>query len=280
MKYYGAATGQVLTAFADDLLHADRSGVDYAIFIAHTGMEGEMDHVHGSAYERFVPLREYIDYVALGHFHKPYAIDDWLFNPGSPETCDMSEVAWPERGAYLVEIQRDCRLKHNATLLTVPRRPFYRFTITVDFLTDPNKVYDAVRDLIRREGANVAREPQPVIELILIGTLPFSRYDLDLAFIQDLIAEAWSPLGLPHVTNKTTPTEFEVLVDAESSRPELERRIFQELLERDIRFRFDSAAWAEGTLELKRLALNGSPPEAIVTHLRRLRRDLIPSEEA
>ncbi|MCJ7736405.1 MAG: DNA repair exonuclease, partial [Anaerolineae bacterium] len=268
MKYYGAATGQVLAAFAADLAQADHSGVDFAILTAHTGLEGEMAHVRGSAYEEFAPLRERIDYVALGHFHKPYAVDNWLFNPGSPETCGMEEVAWPERGAYLVEIRPERTPKHQAELLTVPRRPFHRFTITADFLADPNMVYDAVRALISQQSGKVAVEPQPVIELTLTGTLPFSRYDLDLTYIQDVLAEAWSPLGQPRVINRTTPTEFEVNVDTEASRPELERHILQELLERDVRFRSGADAWAEGALELKRLALSGGPPEAIVAHLR------------
>lgn len=279
MKYYGAATGKVLEALAADLNQADHSAVDYAILMAHTGLEGEIAHVRGSSYEEFTPLRKRIDYVALGHFHKPFAMDDWLFNPGSPETCGTDEVAWPERGAYLVEILPRRQPKHHAQLLSVPRRPFHRFTLTVDLLTNPQAVYDAVTHLTRRETPNVIREPQPIIELTLTGKLPFNRYDLDLAHIQHLLTEAWTPLGQPHVINKAAPTEFEVSVGDEDSRPELEQKILQELLARDIRYRFNAAAWAEGALELKRLALAGSPPEAIMAHLRHLRADLIPPEE-
>ena len=271
MKYYGASTAKVLGDFAADVAQADHSKLDYAIFMTHAGVEGQIPNVRGTAYASFAPLKEHIDYVALGHYHKPYSLDDWIFNPGAPETSGMDESAWTVRGAYLVEIDLGASPKHRATLLNVPPRPFYRFTLPVDTLADPNAVYDAVRNLIQRKSYTVACEVRSVIELTLTGTLSFSRYSLDIAYIENLLTEAWSPLGQPHVHNKTVPTEFEIRVNEEATRPELERHVLQELLERDTRYRSTSADWAEGALELKRLALNGSPPDAIVAHLRRLR---------
>jgi DNA repair protein SbcD/Mre11 len=247
--------------------------------MTHAGVDGQLPQARGSSYATFTSLREHIDYVALGHFHKPYRLEDWIFNPGSPETCSMDETAWTVRGAYLVQVDPTSTPKHKATLLDVPRRAFHRFTLPVDSLADPNAVYDAVRDLIQREKHTVDREVEPVVELTLTGNLAFSRYDLDLTYIQRLLTEAWSPIGQPHVINKTVPTEFEVRVNADVARPELERHVLQELLERDARYRSDAANWAEGTLELKRLALGGSPPDAIVAHLRRLRGSLLSPEK-
>lgn len=176
--------------------------------------------------------------MALGHIHKPYAVDGWIYNPGSPETWSIEEVAWPERGYYLVEIQPGRDPDHQAELVTTPRRPFHRFRLEVDALTDPNAVYDAVRALLRRpepvegkrEGSKVSRDPAPVVELTLSGVLPFSRYDPDLDYVKGLLEDAWSPV-VARVRNMTTPAEFEVAIDLEASRPELERSIIRELLE-------------------------------------------------
>lgn len=185
----------------------------------------------------------------------------------------MDETAWPERGYLLVELHSDENPKHEAELLAAKRRPFRRFRIEVDALTEPHAVYDTVEALIRREHATVSRDPQPVVELVLSGMLPFNRYDLDLDYIQRLIEDAWTPLTT-RVRNFTTPAEFAIRVEEESSRPELERAIVRELLERDARYREQSEAWTGGALELKRLILEGSDPEAVIDHLQRLQTTL------
>jgi hypothetical protein len=118
-----------------------------------------------------------------------------------------------------------------------------------------------------------------VVELTLTGVLPFNRYELDLDYVQQLLEDAWSPLTA-RVQSKITPAEFEVDADAEASRPELERTIVQQLIERDARYRPQAEAWMEGALALKQQVLEGTPPQAIVAHLRRLRNDLALDEEA
>jgi hypothetical protein len=60
------------------------------------------------------------------------------------------------------------------------------------------------------------------------------------------------------------------MVDDEVTRPELERGIIRELLERDARFRPDSEAWTAGALALKRMVLENSAPDAVIEHLRNL----------
>jgi hypothetical protein len=66
------------------------------------------------------------------------------------------------------------------------------------------------------------------------------------------------------------PAAFEIQIEAESSRPELERTIVRELLERDTRYRQHSEAWVSGALALKHLILTQSAPEAVIDHLREL----------
>jgi DNA repair exonuclease SbcCD nuclease subunit len=219
-------------------------------------------------------LRGRINYLALGHIHKPYTAEDWIYNPGSPETWSIEEVAWPERGYYLVEIQPGRNPDHQAELIAPPRRPFHRLRLAVDALTDPNAVYDAVRRLIKREDGHINRDPASVVELTLSGVLPFSRFDLDLDYIEGLLKDAWSPLKV-RMQNRTTPAEFEVTVDVEASRPELERSIVRELLERDARFRPAAEDWTRVALDVKRLALEGSTPEVMIDYLRRSRAELV-----
>ncbi|MDY7080255.1 MAG: exonuclease SbcCD subunit D [Chloroflexota bacterium] len=269
LKYYGASTGKVFGLFADALADMDHGDVEFAILVSHAGLEGQLPRYSGTlTYNDLVPLRERINYLALGHIHKPYAVDGWIYNPGSPETWSIEEVTWRERGYYLVEVHPGCDPDHQAELVATPRRPFHRFRLEVDTLTDPNLVYDAVRALLEREGSTVAPDSAPVVELTLGGVLPFSRYDLDLDYIKGLLDDAWSPL-VTRVRNRTTPAEFEIAVDVEASRPELERTIVRELLERDARFRPAADDWTRIALDVKRLVLEDNAHETVIDYLRR-----------
>ncbi len=279
LQYYGASTATAVQGFAEALPAMDHRDVRYTILMMHAGLEGQLAHVGRLKHNDLAPLREHVDYVALGHIHKPYSLDDWIYNPGSPETCGMDETQWPERGAYLVELHPGTSPPHAAELCSTPRRPFHRLWLEVDGLDEPNAVYDAVRERIRREGQKLQHNPAPVVELTFTGVLPFNRYELDLDYVRSLLEDAWSPLTA-RVQSKITPAEFEVDVDTEASRPELERAIVQQLIERDARYRPQAEDWMEGALQLKQLVLEGTPPQAIVEHLRRLRNDLALDEEA
>jgi len=242
--------------------------------MAHAGLEGQMDRYSGTlAANDLAPLREPIDYLALGHIHKPYAVDGWIYNPGAPETCSMEEVQWPERGYYVVDVDPSDGPGHRAELVVPPRRPFHRLRLEVDALTEPEAVYDAVNRLIQREGKSITPDPAPVVDLTLYGMLPFNRFDLDLDYVKSQLESAWNPV-VTRVRNMSTPAEFEVAIDMEASRPELERSILRELLERDARLRPDAEAWTQVALDVKRLAFSGAPPRVLVERLRHARAEL------
>ncbi len=270
LQYYGASIGPAVQGFASAVAQMDHRDVRYTILMLHAGLEGQLEHTGRLKHADLQPLRGIVDYIALGHIHKPYCVEDWIYNPGSPETHSIEETAWPERGGYLVEIRPGQTPPHRAELFPAPRRAFHRFRIPVDALATPQAVYDAVRELTQRAAPQIAQSQQPVIEITLGGVLPFNRYDLDAGAIERLVNAAWAPL-ITRVHNQTAPVEFEFQMDHASGRAELERAIVQELLSRDARFRENAATWSAGALELKRLTLEDSPPEAILAHLRQLR---------
>ena len=244
----------------------------YTILMMHAGLEGQLAHMGKLRMSDLAPLRDIVDYVALGHIHKPYQINDWIFNPGSLETCSIQEaVQWPDRGAYLVEVNPGAEPPHHAELLTPQeRRPFHRLTVEVDALTSPQAVYDRVDALIAGKDAEVREGAAPVVEVLLTGILPFNQYELDLNEIQAKVERAWDPLTV-RVRSRITPAEFEIQVESEGSRTELERSVLRQLIERDQRYRADAETWTDGARHLKTLVLADGEPKAVVDHLRRLR---------
>lgn len=278
MRYYGSATAPVVQRVAEALAQTDRQGLEYTIFMAHAGVEGTIDHSGGAlSHRELAPLRPFVDYLALGHFHKPYEFDNWIYNPGSPETNSLTEADWSERGYYLVEVDTEAAPKHRPVLHANPRRPFERLFFRVDASETPGDLEKNCRSYIERQRRQF-RGKEPVVELRLSGVLPFDRGALDLKLFEQIVEEQYQPL-ICFVRDDTRASEFEVGVDQHLGRRELERQIISGLLERDNRFRDRSSAWTELTLAVKQLAVSGASADAILEELARGEERVLQGEE-
>lgn len=280
LRYYGSSTASAVANIGAALDEADSTGVEYTIFIAHTGIEGVLaGEAGGLTHRELAPLRSHVNYLALGHVHKPFDFDGWIYNPGSPETCSMTEAAWPERGYYLVDVDTSAPSPeaegrgggfHSAKLCANPRRDFVRLFFKVDACTSQDALYTACQEYVGREARDRAAKSRnasaPVVELRLSGVLAFDRAGLELERYQELLVEHFSPL-LAFVKNATQPTEFAVAADAQLNRRELEQQIIADLLGRDARFAGQREGWTRLALSLKQMALTGAAPEAILDEL-------------
>jgi exonuclease SbcD len=266
VKYYGASTARVVEGVLEALDRTDRHDVAYSVMMLHAGLEGVLPNysavlTHGQV----APLHTYVDYLALGHIHKPFEREDWIYNPGSPETCSVDEVAWPERGYYLVEVDTAQTPKHRARLVANPRRAFLRLALNVDTCNSPAALYAAVERRVKAEAGRHSGG-QPVVELALEGVLPFHHHELDVKQLESIVQAALDPL-LVRIANRSVPTEYEVGGDEAKPRAELEREVIEDLVERDARYRPAAADWTDVILDVKRMALEGTSPEGIVEYL-------------
>jgi exonuclease SbcD len=267
LKYYGAMTGRVAEGLVRALANMDHTGVEYVVLAMHAGLEGVLPHYSATlTYSQLAPLREFVDYLALGHIHKPFEREDWIYNPGSPETCGMDEAAWPDRGYYLVEVNTGQTPKHRARLVRNARRPFIRLSVSVDAYESPEALYAATEEKVRREAGRHPKVSKPVVELTLEGVLPFDRHELDVNHLETTVQAIFDPL-LVRVTNRTVPTEYEVSGDESKPREELEREVVEDLVERDARYRRAAFDWTEIILTVKRMSLEGTSPEGILDYL-------------
>ena len=266
MRYYGSSTAHVVLLVASALASADKQGIEYTIFMAHAGVEGALGRHGGTlSHRELAPLRRHVDYLALGHIHKPYEFDNWIYNPGSPETNSVTEAAWPKRGYYLVEVDTEAEPKHYPVLHSNSRRPFVRLFFKVDACETPMELVNQCRRYVERRRRQF-RGREPVVELRLTGVLPFDRSALTLAPFSQMIEELYQPLHRI-VRNDTRAAEFEVGADQQFSRQALERQIIAGLLERDNRFRARSSEWTELVLAIKQLAVSGAPADAVLEEL-------------
>ena len=298
LKWQGASTVRCMEGLARALeeAHAEEqaAGVEYRLLMMHTGVDGIVPHLAGlPTRSQFEPLKQYVDYLALGHVHKPFEIDDWIYNPGSTETCSADEVAWEDRGYYYVEIDTEQPaapddsavqlVRHRATHLVSKRRPFMRHELRVDGLTEPDELYALLEGYCRREGPRYQQEQdRPLVQVQLFGTLAFDASALDMSYMEELVRAHFEPLHV-RIDNNTNDRDYlpdggELDGRDRSTWHELERRIFEDLVGRDIRYLPAREAWGTVLAQLKEMALEKQDPAQIAQFLRERRAVLLGNE--
>ena len=263
--WYGSTVTQSLTALVD-LLRDHHDPARFNVMMLHTDVEGHVNHPSPPLpIAKLSELKDYVDYLALGHTHKNFVIDGWAYNPGSLEACSVDEYA-NERGAYVVEIEGK---QHTARLVQSYRqRPVIRVGFDVNGQSTPEEFHEALfaqlrQELTPHEAGDETALP-PVIELALRGQLGFKNSLLELNRLRDEIKKEFKPL-LVMVRNQTVPVEYAVAAGLSESisRGERERRVIEDLISRDARFRERSTDLASLILEAKRMALCDENPARI-----------------
>jgi len=293
LPWQGAATARSIEGLAQALeaarVEEEAAGIEYRLLMMHTGVDGVVPRVQGlPTMAHFQSLRRHVDYLALGHVHKPYEYDDWIYNPGSTETCGAEEAAWEDRGYYFVEIDSnnnaqsgDARpSKHHATHLVSKRRPFARLEVRVDGLSEPNEVYNRLDTYCRRERTRYERDAlRPLVQVQLVGTLAFDAGSLDIPYMEKLVYDLFEPLYV-RIENNTNDRDYvpeggDIDGRDRSTWHELERRIFEDLVSRDSRYLAHREQWSQTLADLKRMALEKEDPAEIAQFLRNKRAELL-----
>ncbi|HEY0753555.1 MAG TPA: exonuclease SbcCD subunit D [Ktedonobacteraceae bacterium] len=295
LKWQGAATTRSIEGLlkALEASHADEqaSGIEYRLLMMHTGVDGIVPRLAGLPTQgQFEPLKQYIDYLALGHVHKPFEIGGWIYNPGSTETCGVEEAAWEDRGYYYVEIDtemperiidpRTQEKRHHAEHLVSKRRPFVRYDLRVDGLNEPDEVYALLQTYSRSEGPRHEGDTfRPLVQIQLIGTLAFDASALDIPHMEEIVSEHFTPLYV-RIDNNTNDRDYlpengDLDGRDRSTWHELERHIFEDLVGRDIRYLADREQWGSVLVQLKEMALDKQDPVQIAQFLRQKREELL-----
>jgi DNA repair exonuclease SbcCD nuclease subunit len=201
------------------------------------------------------------DYVGLGHTHMHYEIDNWAFNPGSIEVTNISEFR-ETRGVFVVEVDDENNVvaKH---IQDYRQRPFQRISFDVDGYADTK---DLTRDLLEKvkSEARVAEDIAPIIEITLRGQLGFPNSLIESKRIR---TDAQKLTGALHIRlkNIAVPVEYAVAADLpeDAGREKLERRVVEDLVMRDNRFKTKVNNISDAVIGAKRLALGGEDPAQI-----------------
>jgi DNA repair exonuclease SbcCD nuclease subunit len=197
--YYGARLPGIVSNFADQAKDISTDGIHHSLCMLHTGIDDVVEYNQsGATASSLSPLRDLIDYAALGHIHHRFEIPQdghsppWIFNPGSFETCSAAE-AGREKGLYDVVLS-DADNTFKATHVSGPifRRPYYRFEIQIDDLSTPEELEIGIASHVSTSIESC--QVPPIVAITLKGTLQFERALFDASELQTIIADKFDCL--------------------------------------------------------------------------------------
>lgn len=260
-NWYGSAAPKAIEQVAAAIA-ALPQGPAHTLLLFHHGLEGQIARYAGALrYSDLLPLRQAgVEYLALGHIHKQYSMENWIFNPGSIEANNIEEAGYP-RGAYLVEFTAQ---GVQATLKTdYYQRPIVRLTLTLRGQESQDQVVEAAVAAVAGAIAagQIVPSTAPMVELRIQGQAGFERLELDLRQLQGQLQQSSSALVFL-LKYEAETVAYSTPVSEQASRSQIEQTIFTDLLaaHRDYKSRAD--ALAIGLMDLKDQQLAGaSEPE-------------------
>ncbi len=242
------------------------------ILMFHHGLEGQIARYSGALrYADLLPLQQAgVNYLALGHIHKSYTAEGWIYNPGSVEANSMAETEY-ERGAFLVRVEGE---QIQAELVKdYYQRPCYRLQVEAQGRETPQQIQEATLALIQAQNWEVS--VAPIVEVKLVGTVGFARHELDQRQLQQQIQ---ARTGALRAFFRFEADSLDYNTVAQSADPEqrgaIEEQVFTDLLASQSRYRAHSGALAKLLLALKEMVLEEQPEENLYQHLRQSYADL------
>ncbi|MFX1258814.1 MAG: exonuclease SbcCD subunit D [Promethearchaeota archaeon] len=158
----------------------------FNILLQHFGIEGQMENVPGIKLEDIQPLRHRIDYLALGHFHKQFILEEWIYNPGSSEAVCSIDNSF-KRGVFLVEISKNFEkfTKKVKKIRLINRKYLWE---TINFNFEIRNKNDIEAHIIEKLSSSIKylnydihpSNPQmPILYLILKGKEPSKSFKIN-----------------------------------------------------------------------------------------------------
>ena len=258
--WYGAAAPRAVTQIAE-AMQSLPAGPAHQVLLFHHGLEGQIARYSGALrYGDLAPLQKAgVNYLALGHIHKHYEVEGWIFNPGSLEANNVEESTFT-RGGLLVELDGH---GVKAELKTDYRqRPIVRLRLTAKGQETLDDLQESAIATLDRAVASGQIEPtaQPIVELRIDGQVGFDRLELDTRALQQTL-QAKSNALICLLKYDVDQVEYGQPLADDASRTQIEQEIFTDLLAANAVYKKRAEALAQGLIDLKDRQLEGQSEE-------------------
>ncbi|HEY9845619.1 MAG TPA: exonuclease SbcCD subunit D [Candidatus Caenarcaniphilales bacterium] len=268
-SWYGASAPQTIQRMAAAIQQLP-PGPNFTIALFHHGLEGQIARYAGALrYNEVLPLKQVgVDYLALGHIHKNYEIDNWIFNPGSIEANSVEEGRY-QRGVYLVEIDKtgvQAQLKCDYY-----QRSILRLSLTARGGESLAELEQAAVTQVQKVIQAGALDPtqSPIVELRIDGQVGFDRLELDVRQLQRKLQQQSGAL-IFLLKYEVDSVEYASPVSGEATRQEVEQEVFLDLLAANHKYKKQAPHLAQGLIHLKEMQLEGRPEAELYTFAQEL----------
>ncbi|MFN4279377.1 exonuclease SbcCD subunit D [Thermosynechococcus sp.] len=249
-RWYGASAPRAIQQLADQIQALPPpSGATLLLF--HHGLEGQVSRYQGALrYTDLLPLRQAgVDYLALGHIHRYYTVEDWIFNPGAVEANSIQENQQQNpHGVLLVTLDRgfpQAELKRDYW-----QRPIRRYTLTLTPGDTVSHVESQLQQLVQQHRAEMA---EAIVDVTLKGEVGFERGDLAVRSLQAQLQEA-AQAFIFRLGFAATPVAYQTYADATAEPPpraQIEEQVFTDLLASVAEYRDRAEALAKVLRHMK-----------------------------
>ena len=172
-----------------------RENGSFHILLQHFGIQGQMENVPGVTYHRILPLKESVDYLALGHFHLQFILEGWIYNPGSSEAACSMDSSY-KRGVFLVEVLGEGPFTKRIHSIRLNNRKHIWDTVSFPKqLKNKDEVKNFILKRLKLSLNHLKTDlkpvnPQmPILYLVLKGLKPLGSSKVDIKAASKIILE-------------------------------------------------------------------------------------------
>jgi DNA repair exonuclease SbcCD nuclease subunit len=154
-----------------------------------------MKNVPGISLDLLNPLHHRVDYLALGHFHKQFILENWIYNPGSAEAVSSMDFTY-NRGIFYVEVNGFEHFKKKVQILSLNNRRYLRKFISNPYqFKKKTDFYSYIINTMKRELeltpiSKIKSDLEcPFLILTIRGVKPFPYYDIKQKEIEKFLVQ-------------------------------------------------------------------------------------------
>jgi DNA repair exonuclease SbcCD nuclease subunit len=184
--------------------------------------------------KQFRPLANHFRYVALGHGHLKYQVDDeqgsiFACNPGALEVVNREEADKSLTGNICLIDLSGNNVKVES--LKIPRRPYLNLKVNVENSSSAQEALKQIRNSLSKQKDNLELVSPPIIMLDITGKVNYDLTDLEYSACEELVYEIFNPL-LAQVYNRTSLVRNSGKYDANSMNiDEIFKQVIHDLVE-------------------------------------------------
>lgn len=136
--------------------------------------------------ETLSPLKDVVDYIALGHIHTKYEYNDFIYNPGSIENIRIKDGKRSNKKGFYIVNTIDKEKEVNFYISK--QRKIYNETIKLD----NNLSIEKVENILKAKEYNL--QSKSILELTVYGNVSFNPYLINFEEIKTYLQEKYDLL--------------------------------------------------------------------------------------